>query len=252
MGSGQSGMGGLRSKRSAGKGCGRRRSRGEVRVEGFGFQELGQGLAGAVEAGFDGAGGQVQKLGDFTVAEIFQFAKDQDLAVLGGEFLEQLSQVQAGVGGMGEGAVRRVGGLGVLSAKEIQRQDAAEALITAPSGGLAKENLGQPGFDGGLGSEAFEIHEGALESFLKEVLGVGFLAGQRQGQPPEPGGVLLHQLHKGLVVALLGAGQNRISRDLAWFFRHGPLAASGRVREPFGRSGTLSGAGEGRGKATGQ
>lgn len=131
-------------------------------------------FAGSGEAGHDGADGDVGDGGDFFVVEVFEFAEEQDFAVLGREVGEggvegfdvELGEkrfVGSGVG-RGERGVVKFGGVagggGVVAGLLV-------VGVAAVAG-----NGEEPGF-GVFAAEGGEGFEGAEGGVLEDVVGVG-------------------------------------------------------------------------------
>src|ERR1700676_4334172 len=61
---------------------------------------MAEGSAGAEEAGADGVYGEAEEVGDFGVAELLEFAEEEDFAVDVVEFGDGAADPEAGFGGV--------------------------------------------------------------------------------------------------------------------------------------------------------
>ena len=132
------------------------------------LEQVAEGGAGAEEAGADGVDGELEKIGDFGVAELLEFAEEEDFAVDGIEVFDGAADPEAGFGGvllggigdalwMAEGGAES--GFAAVSAKDFEG-DGVE--VGAEKGA---------GFVAGSGAEEDE------ESFLGEFFGVRGVGG---------------------------------------------------------------------------
>jgi len=64
------------------------------------LKQIAEGGAGAEEAGADGVDGELEEVGDFGVAELLEFAEEQDFAVDAVELFDGAADPEAGFGGV--------------------------------------------------------------------------------------------------------------------------------------------------------
>ena len=152
------------------------------------FAELG---AAAVEAGLDGAAGDLQDVGDLLVGQALDLAEEEGFAEVGGEGADDLEEVETLVDGGGrrggaELLIEEAAGVlagGVVGRGAVEGEGAAGVAFLVPElGGAADEDAGEPGLDRGAAVEGFEPAEGGGEGFLAEVFGVEAVAGEREGK----------------------------------------------------------------------
>jgi hypothetical protein len=62
--------------------------------------QIAEGGAGAEEAGTHGVDGEMEEVGDFGVAELLEFAEEEDFAVDGVELFDGAADPEAGFGGV--------------------------------------------------------------------------------------------------------------------------------------------------------
>src|SRR5208282_3362049 len=125
--------------------------------------------AGGEVAGADGVEGELEEIGDFGVAELLEFAEEEDFAVDGVELFEGAADPEAGfggvvLGGIGDGAGMAEkhsaeGGFAAVGAKDFEG-DGVE--VGAEEGA---------GFVAGGGAQEDE------EGFLREFFGVMGVSG---------------------------------------------------------------------------
>jgi hypothetical protein len=148
--------------------------------------ELGaEEIAGAEEARFDGACGQVETAGGGGDIHLLKVIEEEDLAVFwrqgfdgfveGGAFVVMFELLEsASVEGAG------VGGIGDLFEGEGDGRDAAD-LGAVEVGGKREE----PGGEGGLLPPGGEVAEGAEEGLLGHVFGARAVAAEAVGEVDE-------------------------------------------------------------------
>src|SRR5882762_7366488 len=72
---------------------------------GHGLEQISQRRAGAKQARADGVQGEFEKVGNFRVAKLLEFTKEEDFAVDGIEFFDRAADPQSGFGGILPGGI---------------------------------------------------------------------------------------------------------------------------------------------------
>lgn len=140
---------------------------------GGGLEQVAEGGAGAEEAGTGRVDGKLEEVGDFGVAQLLEFAEEEDFAVDGVELFDGAADPEAGFGGVLPGRIGVAfwmaeergaeGGFAAVGAKDFE-SDGVEVRAEEGTGFVA-------------GGGAKENEEGFLREFFR-VIGIGGAAAE--------------------------------------------------------------------------
>jgi hypothetical protein len=132
------------------------------------LKQIAKGGACAEEAGADRVRGEMQEVGDFGIAELLEFAEEEDFAVHGVEFFDGAADPEAGFGGV---LLRGIGDA-FWMAEEGGAESAFAAVGAQDFEGDGVEVGAKEGAGLVTGGGAEEDQEGFLREFLG-VMGIG-------------------------------------------------------------------------------